>query len=734
MKILINGTVQGVGFRPTVYRIAKSLGINGYVLNKGSNVEIFLDKKVDEFLGMLKREIPDNACINEIILKEENGQYRDFVILESSQGVRSSLFPPDTATCDKCIDEIFDKNNRRYLYPFTNCTNCGGRFSQIIDVPYDRKKTSMDEFKLCQDCLSEYKDPLNRRFHAQTISCKKCGPKYDLYDKNKNLIDTDPIKTFAKFIDDGSIGIIKSWGGMHLVCNLYETKRFRKWYNREAKPFAIMLRKLDIVKAYANISEPEKESLISPQRPVVLLDKKEELKVLEGICPGLGNVGIYLPYTGLHHVFFHHLRSDGVIMTSANRPGEPIIINNEDAFNIKVDAYLLHNRRIINRIDDSVIRFYNSNKFFLRMSRGFLPYKLKVPYEKNIISVGAQENVNSAVSTEKNLYITQYIGDTTYYPTMEFLASATDHLINLLDIEKVDGVGIDLHPRYTTRRFGEDLAKRFDTKIVEVQHHFAHAVSLMVDNKIEEPIMALTLDGAGYGTDGSIWGGEILMASFDHFERIGHLEQMPLIGGDAAVKDPRRIVFAIFDKLGKETFYFEEKESDILKKLMKKSPKTSSFGRVLDALSCYLGIGAKRTYDGEPAMRLERYLDAGKRGFDFETEVYQKTVRVLPLFDQLDGFSYGSEKEKANLAYSFVYALLDKMTEIAIDTAKERGIRYIGITGGVSYNVPIVKIVEKIVKESGLRFLTHKQVPNGDGGISVGQNAVVGCEIGTLSI
>jgi hydrogenase maturation protein HypF len=730
MRILINGTVQGVGFRPTVYRIAKLLGINGYVLNKGSNVEIIVDKKPDEFLKVLKREIPDNASIDEIILKEEKGEYRDFVILESSEGIKSSLPPPDTVTCDECLREIFDKNNRRYLYPFTNCTNCGARFSLIKDVPYDREKTSMTEFKLCEDCLREYRDPLDRRFHAQTISCPKCGPKYKFYDENKNAVDHGPIKTFAESIDDGAIGIMKSWGGMHLVCNLDEIERFRRWYNREAKPFAIMLRDLGTAREYVTINEYEEAFLRSPQRPVVLLNKSHNNEVLEGISPGLGNVGVYLPYTGLHHLLFHYLKSDGVIMTSANLPGEPMITRNEDAFNLKVGAYLLHNRRIINRIDDSVIRSYNDKKFFLRRSRSFVPHKIKVPYGKNIISVGAEENVSVSVSTDGKLYITQYIGNTRYYPTTEFLTSATDRLIDLLDVEEVNAIGIDSHPRYITRRFGMDLVERFHSRLFEVQHHWAHAVSLMVDNEIEEPIIALTLDGAGYGTDGSIWGGEILRSSLDSFERIGHLDPIPLIGGDAATKDPRRIVFAIFEMLGKDLDYFEEKETYILRNLMEKSPITSSFGRVLDALSCYLDIGVKRTYDGEPAMKLERYLNAGELTHEFETEVVDhKIVRTLPLFDQLTGCSHESEKEKADLVYSFVYALLEKMTGIAICNAEENDIEYIGITGGVSYNVPIVKIVEKLIKDGGLEFLTHNQIPNGDGGISIGQNAVVGVRL-----
>ncbi|MDY6932291.1 MAG: carbamoyltransferase HypF, partial [Halobacteriota archaeon] len=475
MKISVKGIVQGVGFRPTVYRVAKSLGINGYVLNKGSNVEIFVDKKVEEFLRELKKEITGNASIDEIELTEEDGDYEDFVILESTNGAKSSLLPPDTATCDNCLSEIFDSKNRRHLYAFTNCTYCGARFSLIKDVPYDRDKTSMDDFLMCSKCLEEYKDPSNVRFHAQTTSCRDCGPKYTLYDNKRREVEGDPIKIFAKYIDDGSIGIMKSWGGMHLICNLYEIERFRKWYGREAKPFAVMFRNIDVVKDYMDVTEAEEREISSTRRPIVLVTKKKEkLDVLDGISPGLGNAGVYIPYTGLHHIFFKYLREDAVIMTSANIPGEPMIITDKDAFSLNADFCLLHNRDIINRIDDTVIRLYNDRRFFLRRSRGFVPDKISINHDKTVIGVGAEENVNSAISIGGNVYITQYIGNTKYYPTTEFLRSATEHLLGLLGARKVEGIGADLHPRYLTKRYGRELAERFGVEIIEVQHHFAH--------------------------------------------------------------------------------------------------------------------------------------------------------------------------------------------------------------------------------------------------------------------
>lgn len=720
MKITIYGTVQGVGFRPTVYRVAKSLGLRGYVLNAGSSVEIFVDRNHEEFLGRLKKALPPIAKIEKIELERKEGGYDDFRIVESRGSASFPSIPVDTAICDECREELFDRKNRRYMYPFTNCTKCGERFSLLRDLPYDRVRTSMNEFPMCPKCRSEYNNPKDRRFHHQTISCATCGPRYTLYDGEGVKMDGG-IETFAGMIDGGAAGIAKSWGGMHIVCTFDKIELARKIRRRRSKPFAIMLRDLKTVKKYAELGEQEKLLLTSPQRPIVLLDKRDS--TLDALSPGLGNIGIYVPYSAFHHVLFHHLRSDGIIMTSTNMPGEPMIIKNEDAFAFGAECYLLHNREIINRVDDSVARIYKNRKFLLRKSRGFVPSMLRVPYEEKILSVGAEENVSVAVSKDGVLYSSQYIGDTKTYATQEFLASGTSFMLRLLGIEEkeIDTAVIDLHPRYATRRFGKKFAN-----VMEIQHHWAHAASLMADNGVEDEIVALTLDGTGYGSDGKMWGGEVLRASHEKFERVGALENVPLPGGDAAVNDPKRIVFAIFEKLGIETDYFEDREAEILRKLMPRSPLTSSFGRVLDALSCYLGVCTERTYDGEPAMRLEKYIARGSARYEFETEIKNSRVMTAPLFERLHGMKIKNEKEKCDVARSFVKCLLEGLTGMAIADAKKHNIRFIGITGGVSYNTPIVGMVEKFVRVEGLRLLVHNGIPNGDGGIAVGQNVIAG--------
>lgn len=727
MKIIFKGIVQGVGFRPTVYRLAKNMNLKGYVLNKGSEVEVVINKDEDEFINKLKKNLPSIALIDSIEKHSYPGSFNDFKILHSKKGSRYSQIPVDVGICQNCLEEFFDKKNRRYLFPFTNCTVCGARYSLIKDVPYDRERTSMDKFPLCKNCEKEYIDPLNRRYHTQTISCPDCGPHYMLYDKNKKILESkDAIKRFSKEIDAGKIGVIKSWGGMHLCCKTEEIHRFRNWYNRPQKSFALMIKDIKAAKEIAFINNEEKELLESKQKPIVLVQKKK----IESASPGLDTIGIFLPYTGLHHLMFNYLKTRYLVMTSANIPGEAMITDNDKAFSINADFYLLHNRSIPNRVDDSVVRIWKNNKFFLRKSRGFVPDPIKVSYDKRIVSVGAEQNITGAVSSDKRLFATQYIGNAKYYSTIRFLEEALKHLMNLtMDESVIDAVVMDLHPYYATNQVAKNFEEKFDVPLYKIQHHWAHAASLMLENKVEEAIV-LSLDGLGYGDDGKLWGGEVISSSFYDYDRVGHLEYIPMLGGDKATKDPRRLVYAIFKQFGKEMF-FKDKESNILSRLMNKSPVSSSMGRVLDALSCYLGICCTRTYDGEPAMKLEKYLSIGKPKYFFDMKTKNGVVKTVDLFKQLDEKINKelSEKEKADYAYSFVKTIMDHLTNIAIESANKQDIKHIGITGGVSYNIPITEMVERTVEKNKLNLCVHNRIPNGDGGISIGQNVIIGNKI-----
>lgn len=717
MKIIIRGIVQGVGFRPTVYRIAMRMGLKGYVLNKGSEVEVVINGDAEKFIENLKKDLPATAKLTEITIEEDKRTFEGFRIVKSENGARSSPVPVDSGICAECLRELFDPENRRYRYPFTNCTVCGARFSVITDLPYDREKTAMGEFPLCEECNEEYTDPMDRRYHAQTVSCERCGPSYRLYN-SEGEITGDIIKKTANYLDKGAVGVIKSWGGMHICCNLDEITRLRKWYNRPRKPFAVMVRDIATAEKYAEITENERKLLLSSTKPIVLVHKKEH----KNIAPGISTIGLYLPYTGLHHLLFSQMNEDALVMTSANPSGEPMVIENEEAFSLKAEYYLLHNRAIPNRTDDSVIKLWRGKKLFLRKSRGYVPVPIAVSHEKTVLSVGAEENVCGTVAKDGEVYATQYIGNTRYYPTVEFLKDALRHLMMLRGVEEVDGIGMDLHPMYNTRRVARALSEKFQMEPTEIQHHWAHAASLLLDNDMGEGVV-LTLDGAGYGVDKTVWGGEVLDASFTDFRRIGHLEQLPLIGGDKATEDPRRIVFAIFKKLGEEK-YFKGKKAEIFSKAMKNSPKTSSLGRILDALSCYLGICTKKTYSGEPAMKMERYLELGKPRYEFKTEIENGVVKTVPIFDQMEKYVTAdiTKREKADLAYSAVKIIMDKLTEIAMEEADKK----VGITGGVSYNIPIVEMVYKKLRKEGYELITHNSIPNGDGGIAIGQNVIAG--------
>lgn len=774
-RILFFGVVQGVGFRPTAYRVARALGCRGYVRNNGSNVEVIIDGDADRFIDAFKKALPPLARIEKVekdgVSASEAAKLKDdFVILQSRSGSRDSPIPPDTALCDGCLRDIFEKGNRRQGFPFTNCTDCGARFSVIRDVPYDRKNTSMDRFELCPGCRAEYEDPDNRRFHAQTISCPHDGPRYALHDgKGRPVKTVDCVAETARRLDAGKIGVIKGWGGMHIVCRIDEIARLREWYKRPSKPFAVMLRDLDTAMKWVVVDEQTKDLLTSPMRPIVLARKRERVvgpatdsnadgtdgKAMAGLAelvsPGLGNMGVYLPYSALHHLLFASMNADALAMTSANPAGEPMLLENDEAFSLGLDFYLLHDRKIINRVDDSVVIPYRGRKLFIRKSRGWVPDGIPVPYKGRILSMGAERNVTSSLSRDGKLYTTQYIGTTYRYNVYRYQEHATNYMMRLLGVPKVEEVVIDLHPQYATRRLGTDLAEKMGAKLTEAQHHWAHAASLMLDNGMgkTERCICLSIDGVGYGTDGKLWGGEVLSAGYGGFERLGTLEEFPLIGGDAAVREPARLVFCLLEQAGADwkSPMLNSEKRELFRKMVPSSPRTTSLGRVLDAVACYLGIGTERSYDGEPAMRLERYLEKGKPTFRFDVDGPQQggpvanggkyecaggrpeVVRVAPLFRRLHELASGMklvERTRADLALSFVKCIVDQMTDIAIRNVAEEGHKVIGLTGGVAYNLPINELVRKRAEAAGLGMLLHDRVPCGDGGISAGQNAIAG--------
>jgi hydrogenase maturation protein HypF len=478
------------------------------------------------------------------------------------------------------------------------------------------------------------------------------------------------------------------------------------------------LRDMDAVRKYARPTGFEEKLLKSFHRPVVLVHKTD-LPTNDIISPGLSTVGMFLPYSGMHHLLFHYLKVDALVMTSANVPGEPMVLRDADALELNADAYLLHNRDIINRCDDSVLRTYRDHTYFIRKSRGHIPSHIDIPFKGQAIGIGAQENLCGAVAKDGRLFTTQYIGDGDSLRVIEFLESSIDYLRKLLGVDDVKAVGVDLHPGYTNHKLGRKIATESGAEIVKVQHHWAHAAALMIDAGCDE-MVALTLDGTGYGTDGQAWGGEVLRADFGSFDRVAHLQGIPLLGGEMAVRDPRRLVFALDEMAGVPGPYFDDRDAAVLRKIMRSSPLTTSFGRIMDALSCYFEVCQKRTYDGEPAMKLETILERGRVLPGLHAEMVNGAIMTVPLFQQLKEM----KGQREDLAVTFIYALLERMVDTAADEAENKGIEVIGLTGGVSYNGVVSALTEELVMKKGLKFVCPDRIPNGDGGISSGQCAI----------
>ncbi len=735
MKITVYGIVQGVGFRPTVYRVAKAMGLRGFVLNNGSNVEIHIDRDAQAFLEDLRKALPALARIDRAEMEEIDEKLGEFAIAHSHDGRRVSLIPTDTAICGNCAEDFSSKTNRRHLFPFTNCTECGARFTVIADLPFDRARTSMTDFPMCPNCTEEYSSPEDRRFHAQTTSCPRCGPRYSLYEKDGRAVDGDPFSEFARRIDAGEVGLLKGWGGMHIICTFESASRLRRVYRRGDKPYAVMMRDLETAKRYATMSAQEEELLTSSQRPIVLLHKRADaMDRLEKVSPGLGNLGVMLPYSGAHLLMFHHLKAEGVIMTSANPPGEPMVTENAKAFDLKLDMYLMHNRRIIHRCDDSVVKVNSGRTNFTRKSRGFVPVPIEANHKHPVIGVGAQWDVTGSISRDGEIFLTQYIGESQQYPTLQYLDDGIHHMCGLLGTKWVEAIGLDKHPRYSTRIVARRLAKEFGAELVETQHYHAHAAALKIDRKVQGPLVCLTWDGTGYGDDGTSWGGETLIADFHEYKRLGTLEGIPLLGGDRAVVDPKRVVTAIQMMLDREATFADAGEQDLYSKMLDKSIRASSMGRVLDAVSCILGVCCKRTYEGEPAIKLERWLELGMPEYRLDLEFGKKgdidLARTLPMFDQLMDIDVRSDSHRADAAVSFVRTLVMGIAERACDHADGQGLRQVGLSGGVSYSGPITAWVKETVEGRGLGFVGHERISNGDGGISTGQNAIAGSLIG----
>lgn len=740
-KVSVEGTVQGVGFRPFVYRESVKRNLKGSVKNTGGEVEIILQgekEKVKEFLRVLEEENPQLANVENVEVSDLEGKnFEDFSIIRSDTSSKDIVFPPDISICESCVEELFDKDDRREGFFMNSCTDCGPRFSVLHDLPYDRPETSFREFPMCDDCSEEYENPMNRRYYAQTTSCPNCGPELELLSSLGEKIPTDNlIEEVCERLEKGQIIGIKGTGGFHIACRAESdevVKKLRQRFERPSKPFAVMAENLKEVKKFSEVSEEEEKLLKSPKKPIVLVREKDECFLSDHINPGLGFVGVMLPYTGLGNLVLDKVDFP-IVMTSANMPSIPMYTENEravESLGEVVDCFLVHDLEIVNRVDDSVIKRTAVNSF-IRRSRGWVPESVDTGLERDIMAVGEDMDNVFAVNKDGEAYLSQHIGDLDNLETIEHFKDSFDFLRELTDADIRDVVS-GTNPGFNSLRIADEISHKQDASREKVQHHFAHIGSVMMEKNLKE-CLGIAIDGFGLGLDGTAWGGEVMLVRKGSYRRIGSIQSFELPGIDKAARRPGRTALSILDdmldrKELKEVFDTERLERgdetfDTILRQKKAGTNTiscSSAGRVLDAASFILGACEQRYYEGEPAMKLESLALEG----DVETRIPVNTIKedgrkVLKLEN---GFRALLEEDakKEDLAASFQDWLARGMAEIAIEQAERFGPRDVCVSGGVCYNRQIIRTIKEEVEKEGLNFYTNELVPPGDGGIPLGQ-------------
>ncbi len=737
-KIKIKGLVQGVGFRPFIYRLAKNHQLVGTVENNNTGVEILVEGKADnveQFIREIPVQIPEASSISEFIVsKIKPSDFSDFTITKSqSLSDEITEVSPDIAVCKSCLQDM-KTQPYRIDYPFTNCTNCGPRFTIIQDLPYDREKTTMRPFEMCPSCREEYTNILDRRFHAQPVACSKCGPHYTLIEKGEKETDISTIvKTTARLLEDGKIVAIKGLGGYHLACNPFNEKtvaelRIRK--SREGKPFALMFRDADAVKQFLHINKKEETLLVSWRRPIVLLKIKEQFA--PSVSTGLDTIGSMLPYMPFHHMLFEELDLPAIVLTSGNITDEPIIIDNREAMN-KLhpisDASLTYNREIYNRTDDSVAFVANNKERLIRRSRSYAPSPVQIKLNAEGIFAAGAELVNCfCIGKGNQAIMSQHIGDLKNLETLEFYQESVERFKRLFRFTPQLAVA-DLHPDYLSTQF----AKEMKIPILLVQHHHAHIASCMAEFQLDEKVIGISFDGTGLGDDGNIWGGEFLICDLNEYQRFTHFEYIPQPGGDAVSKHPWRMMLAyLHHYFGDEVVSrfpllfkgIDEAEIEGILFLLKSkvnSPLTSSAGRLFDAVSALLNVCRNSTYHAEAPMRLEAIADektSALYGFGFDGQIsFRKTFEEM-IADLLKG------EETAKIAGKFHNTIVQLIVEVAEKMRKHTGLNKVVLSGGTFQNKILLENVEQKLKEINFAVYSQSGIPSNDGGIALGQLAI----------
>ncbi|MEJ5172313.1 MAG: carbamoyltransferase HypF [Hydrogenothermaceae bacterium] len=740
--IRLSGAVQGVGFRPFVYNLANKLGIKGYVLNDGKGVYIEAEggeESLRDFIIRINLEKPllSNIFSQEVEFSDNLKNFEDFQIIHSDEkGEKEAFILPDISVCDECLKELFDKNNRRYLYPFITCTNCGPRFSIIEALPYDRGNTTMKTFKMCPNCEKEYNDPTNRRFHAQPNGCSVCGPQIFLYTKDREYISGGfhSLNYIKKVILEGKIVAVKGIGGFHLVCDATNddaVKTLRDRKKRLEKPFAVMFKDIDSIKKYADLTLYEEIGVLSSERPIVLVKRKEGTDLSKYVAPDIDRIGVFLPYSPIHHILLN-LIDKPLVMTSANLSDEPIVKDNEEAFeklSYFTDYILIHNRDIRNRVDDSVIFFIEDKRFFIRRSRGYAPLTLKLPYKlkKKVLTVGGHQKVVIGIGLEDKIFLSQHIGDLETVSSQQSFEEIIYTFFKLYDFFP-EVVISDLHPRYYSTKWAKDLSEKHNIEHIKLQHHYAHGLSVMIDNLLENrDILSICWDGTGYGIDGNLWGGEFLITNYNFFERVLHFDYFKLLGGEKAVKEPRRVALSILIDMYKEKILsldvptlkaFSERELENLNKAYSQSintPLSSSVGRLFDAVASILDIRQILSFEGQSGMIMERFYDNSIKDF-YPFSIKGSIIDWREIFEGVI-----KDRENINLAVS---RFINTLVEIIFKVANNYQLP-VGISGGVFQNKILTQLIINRSPKEKIKLYTHRNVPPNDGGISLGQCGVI---------
>lgn len=753
-QITVRGRVQGVGFRPFVWRLARDAGLKGQVLNDGAGVRIAIwgsQAALDDFVRSLTRTPPPLAVIEDVTCTPLGGVPTSevFFITDSDGGAINTEITPDAATCPDCLAEMRDPHDRRYRYPFTNCTHCGPRLSIVTGIPYDRAQTSMRKFAMCAECLQEYEDPANRRFHAQPNACRVCGPQIWLEDAQGKVACADPVTETARRLMNGQIIAIKGVGGFHLACDATSplvVQRLRERKNRMAKPFAIMAQDLDQIRLYCHLSGAEAELMMTPAAPIVLLRTHQD-NPLPGIAPGLDRIGVMLPHAPLHHLLMTEV--DGpLVMTSGNPSLTPQATDNDEARRTLAgiaDAWLMHDRDIVNRLDDTLMRVDHGGPSILRRGRGLAPAPVTLHPDfadtPPVLAMGAELKSTFCLLTNGQAVPSQHIGDLTTAETYADYRAKIALFRDLYDVAP-EIIVVDQHPDYLSTRWGAQLAKETAAKLIHVQHHHAHMVSCLAEHRIapEDALsVGLILDGTGLGQDGTIWGGEILVGDYRGFERRAHFQPIPLPGGEQAVREPwRNLVAHLIAVFGDDwqkriagtamAEMLATKPTGLISQMIAQqlnTPLASSAGRLFDAVAAAVGIAFDHQhYEGQAAMQLEALIDHTAVASGYPAEISnQGVVSWAPLWsDLITDLKAGMDRTK--IASRFHIGLANTLIDACTHVASEEKTKRIVLSGGVMQNRLLHNYLTEKLRARGFIVLRHKKLPANDGGISLGQACV----------